>query len=355
MNGEGLSSYPVLMGVSPDPDSDMASFQHLESVDINEDSFDAADDSQESDDSFHQPYTITPAIVAHHPQQCRHNNCSHSTVTRQWRIDQYETCNNCGRRPFLKWFYLCTEDATDYAASTDRNGSLLSDSITEAILDGEYTDKQRDKLWQQKLEVLELCEMERTLSMSGSSYDPGQGTAQQYEFHKFETDQSRLSADVHSRPGRCQYRACYHCDRKLQERTWVSLNEVCNNPDIKPLSAWDLWETPVSDANVVKNLGLRAPRPPPPPPHFTQYSHRAFHRRRSRRTSHLAGYESSLNMSALSNLATIEEINEEIETLSTEIHKRGYVVSDVEGHAPFIESDDEELEISVHSHEDGEE
>ncbi|KAL4762181.1 uncharacterized protein BDW70DRAFT_134559 [Aspergillus foveolatus] len=321
MDGEEVGSYPVLIGVSPDTDldPDMASFQHVESVDTAEDCVEAMNESQEPGDSIHQPCAIAPVVAPYPRQQHRHDNCSHSTAMRQWRIDQHETCNTCGRRPFLRWFYLCTEDTTDYSASTDRNGSLLSEWITDAILEGEYTDEQRDKLWQQKLEVLELCEMERTLSMSGSCYDPSHGTEQQYEFHQFETHQSRLSADVHSRPGRCQYRACHHCDRKLQERTWVSLNAVCNDPDTTPPSVWDLWETPVSDAEVVKNLGLRPPRPPAPPPHFSQCSFRAFHRRRVRRISHLAGYESSLNMGAMSNLSTIEEITEEIDTLSTEI------------------------------------
>ncbi|KAL4812000.1 hypothetical protein BDW67DRAFT_170829 [Aspergillus spinulosporus] len=333
MDGEEVGSYPILIGVSPDTDPDMASFQHVESVDTAEDCVEATNESQELGDSNHQQYTIAPMVAPYPRQQQRHDNCSHSTATRQWRIDQHETCNTCGRRPFLRWFYLCTEDTTDYSASTDRNCSLLSEWITDAILEGEYTDEQRDKLWQQKLEVLELCEMERTLSMSGSYYDPNHGTEQQYEFHQFETHQSRLSADVHSRPGRCQYRACHHCDRKLQERTWVSLNAVCNDPDTTPPSVWDLWETPVSDVEIVKNLGLRPPRPPAPPPHFSQSSYRGSHRRRVRRISHLAGYESSLNMGAMSNLPTIEEITEEVDTLSTEVRTEVLRCSDAGGQA----------------------
>ncbi|KAL4976853.1 hypothetical protein BDW66DRAFT_150610 [Aspergillus desertorum] len=352
MNGEDPGSYPVLMGVSLDTDPDMASYQHVESVDTAEDPVEAPGESQEPDDSYHQPYTIAPVAAPYPRQQHRHDNCSHSTVTRQWRIDQYETCNTCGKRPLLRWFYLCTEDNTDYSASIDRNGSLLSEWITDAILEGEYTDEQRDKLWQQKLEVLELCEMERTLSMSGSCYDPSHETEQQYEFHQFETHQSRLSADVHSRPGRCQYRACHHCDRKLQERTWVSLNAVCNNPDATPPSAWDLWETPVSDLEVVRNLGLRPSRPPLPPPHISQYSYRAFHRRRVRRISHVAGYESSLNMGAMSNLSTIEEITEEVDTVSTEVRAEMHHGIDAEGQTAPMESSSEESERPFSGHGD---
>jgi hypothetical protein len=82
MDGEEVGSYPVLIGVSPDtdPDPDMASFQHVESVDTAEDCVEATNESQEPDDSNHQPYAIAPVVAPYPRQQHRHDNCSHSTL-----------------------------------------------------------------------------------------------------------------------------------------------------------------------------------------------------------------------------------------------------------------------------------
>ncbi|KAL2826594.1 hypothetical protein BDW59DRAFT_144923 [Aspergillus cavernicola] len=128
-------------------------------------------------------------------------------------------------------------------------------------------------------------------------------------------------SQIHPHPARCNYRACHHCDRKLQERTWLSLNEICNDPDIKPPSAWDLWETPVSDVNLVSNLGLRCPPAPVPPPHRS-YVYRGSQRHRIQRVTgnYLVGHGSSLSLRTLmSTLSTIEEISEETELRQTEV------------------------------------
>ncbi|KAL4931904.1 uncharacterized protein BDV17DRAFT_288476 [Aspergillus undulatus] len=242
-------------------------FEHLESVDATGDDFDTADEPVSAGDTSHL-YTVRPLIISPPRQPPLQNNCYHSTVTRQWRIDEHETCNSCGRKPFLRWFYLCTEDTSGYTASIDQSGSLLSEWITEAILDGEYTVEERDLLIEQKLKVLSVCEWER--NRAGAHFNANQGNQHQHGLNQ--PPGSNFNApQIPSRPSRCHYRACYHCDRKLQERTLLGLNAVCDDPNVRPPSAWDLWETPVSDARVVRNLGLRAPRPPQPPPHSSQY------------------------------------------------------------------------------------
>ncbi|KAL4916611.1 hypothetical protein BDW62DRAFT_104090 [Aspergillus aurantiobrunneus] len=359
MDSEELGSYPVLMGVVPDTSSSVT-FEHLESVDATEDTISESDEPLEDDETFYQPHTIRPlpipVPVQKHPRQI---NCYHSTVMRQWRLDVWETCNNCGRKPFLRWFYLCTEDTSGYSAPIDQSGSLLNEWITEAILDGEYSDAQREKLIEQKLHVLEMSETEKKFPKSGSQFSAVQVTGHQYGYHSQAQQQSGLSPEpvptfstpqVRARASRCQYRACYHCDRKLQERTWLSLNEVCNDPNVKPPSAWDLWETPVSNASIVRNLGLRPPHPPPPPPppppHFSQHAYRASHRRRIRRNPrHYLGYESSLSVALMSNLSTIEEASEE--TITTDVHIETTHGLGTEPQVPWIVSGNREPEVQV--------
>lgn len=66
----------------------------------------------------------------------------------------------------------------------------------------------------------------------------------------------------------CQFKCCPYCRPSLQERAWLPLDAIVN-ADI-PLTAVhgfgfhlsDFKQRPVSDVNVVKNLGLREPPPP---------------------------------------------------------------------------------------------
>ncbi|KAL4944405.1 hypothetical protein BDV06DRAFT_187553 [Aspergillus oleicola] len=352
MDSQELGSYPVLVGVSPDMTSSVR-FEHVESVDATEDDSSRTENLTGPDVSSNV-YAVRPSVVPLPRQPPRQDNCSHSTVTRQWRCDEHETCNTCGRKPFLKWFYLCTEDTSGYAASIDQSGSLLNEWITEAILEGEYTDNERDTLIEQKLKVLEMSERERNLSAARSK--AGRGNGYQYDRPSTGLNQHpfpRLGAfQLPPRAPRCNYRSCYHCDRKLQERTWVNLNAVCDDPNIRPPSSWDLWETPVSDARIVKTLGLRAPYPPQPPPHSALYGYRASYRRHIRRSSriYVTGYNSSLDVALLSNLTTIEEISE-IDALSTDLCVARNRDLDADEQALFREPDDKEPGVLV-SHED---
>ncbi|KKK18154.1 hypothetical protein AOCH_004207 [Aspergillus ochraceoroseus] len=263
-------------------------------------------------------YTGRPLVISRTRQPApRQNYCYHSTVTRQWRIDEYETCDSCGRIPFLKWFYLCTEDTSGYLDPIDPEGSLLSPWITDAILSGEYTNEQKEIIIQQKLKVLRLCEKQRSPSPSSLTAQPDENGVPSCHTPAF------LAADAPGAglpqsppaPARCSYKACQHCERRLQERTWVSLNEVCNEMDANPpSSAWDLWDRPVSDFRIVRNLGLRSPNPPPPPPHLAPHVPRN-HRLRSR---HHTRSCPSFDVNGLQGvLSTIDEGSEEIEIRSS--------------------------------------
>ncbi|KAL2851582.1 hypothetical protein BJY01DRAFT_244916 [Aspergillus pseudoustus] len=300
-----LEYLEVLEGVAPDNESLLHERNNDPSDEIHN-TASPVDSSPASGVLTFPLYTATPSAISY-PSQ---DNCYHSTVSRQWRIDEYETCESCGNRPHLRWFYLCTEDTSGYSDAADPNGSFLSPWITDAILAGEYTDAQREILFEQKLRVVEMCVRERR-----------QAQAEPPSEHQDKPGHSSRGLNpsvpqTNTRPARCSYRACHHCDRRLQERTWLSINAICDDPNIKPPSAWDLWETPVSDARIVSNLGLRGPPPPPPPPHISQYVYRGVHRGRVQHVSenYSADYDSSSDLSdLLSRLSTIEEISEEME------------------------------------------
>ncbi|KAL2864442.1 uncharacterized protein BJX67DRAFT_361156 [Aspergillus lucknowensis] len=313
MNYEDLSlkGYEVLEGVAPDNPSSLAlPDQDAESTEEAHNTPSPFDAFPEAEIPYYQPYTLRPLAVPRplfRPTLTRRSNCHHSIVSRQWTIDQYETCGSCGRRPFMRWFYVCAEESYGDSIS---GGSLLSPWITEAILAGEYTDTQRNMLLEQKLRVLEMCERARKQEEYDISF-----RLENMNEHGFHNPHPGVP-QPRSQPSRCRYRACYHCDRKLQDRTWLSLNAVCNDPNIKPPTAWDLWDTPVSDVKFVSNLGLRnPPPPPPPPPHRSQYAYLAFQlRRRSQYVydSRRAGYGSySSFQNPMTMLSTIEEVSDE--------------------------------------------
>ncbi|KAI9375610.1 hypothetical protein BJX61DRAFT_102285 [Aspergillus egyptiacus] len=310
MNEQGFSmdSFPVLEGVPPREETSIPTYEGIESPDTTDDTSSEDGPSTEHVEDASQQYgTVRPVVTPYsHPRRrLRNYECYHSTVSRQWRIDQYETCDSCGRRPFFGWFYICTEDTDGYSDPIDPDASLLSPWITEAILAGEYTEEQKEILIQQKLGVLRICERERQLAQSQARADAASfGLNSQTQPHRV----------------RCTYRACYHCDRKLQERTWLSLNEICNDPNVKPPNAWDLSEIPIADARHVINLGTRSSPPPPPvpPPHLflphLSHSELVSLRRSMRRVSGtlIFTHESSVSLhSVMSSLSTIEEEDEE--------------------------------------------
>ncbi|KAL2808237.1 hypothetical protein BJX63DRAFT_409797 [Aspergillus granulosus] len=299
-----LESFEVLEGVAPAGQS--LHDQNAESADETHNTSSPVNSSPGSEGIDFLLYTASSLAVSS-PNQ---DYCYHSTVSRQWRIDEYETCDSCGNRPHFRWFYLCTEDTSGYSDSVGPDGSFLSPWITDAILAGEYSDAQRGILLKQKLGVIEMCERERRQAQARPSFGHEDRTVHSSRCL------NRSIPPIHPRPARCRYRVCHHCDRRLQERAWLSINAVCNDPNIEPPSTWDLWATPVSDATIVSNLGLR--RSAPPQSQFSQYVYRGVQCRRGQDVSenYSVDYDPSSDFSGLMRrLSTIEEISEEMEVI----------------------------------------
>ncbi|KAE8134373.1 hypothetical protein BDV38DRAFT_255295 [Aspergillus pseudotamarii] len=241
---------------------------------------------------YQKYYTEHPPMASPTTQSAvRQHRCHHSVMERQFCIDRTETCNSCGRRPFLGWLYLCVEDISGFSDPLDPiNGPFLSPWILKAMEDGHYTTEQKEIVIHQKLNVVRMAERERgpvppPLSMlyaersalNGHNQDdpwvelvedvsPRDESAPKTSESAVRLDRPELASQVPqpSHPSRpCTFKACRYCERRhgnLEERTWISLNEICNDPSIPPPDSWELLERPVSDANILRNLELPSRR-----------------------------------------------------------------------------------------------
>ncbi|RAQ52793.1 hypothetical protein AFGD_004838 [Aspergillus flavus] len=233
-------------------------------------------------------YTGHPLMAPPTTQSAvRQRRCHHSVVERQFCVDRMETCKSCGRRPFLGWLYLCVEDTSGFSDPLDPiNGPFLSPWILKAMEDGHYTTEQKEIVIHQKLNVVRTAERERgpvppPLSMLYAERSAQNGhnlddpwvelveDVSQRDESAPRTSESTVRLDhpeqtsqllQRSHPSLpCTFQACRHCEHRhgnLEERTWISLNEICNDPSIPPPDSWELLERPVSDANILRNLEL---------------------------------------------------------------------------------------------------
>ncbi|PYH96963.1 hypothetical protein BO71DRAFT_396626 [Aspergillus ellipticus CBS 707.79] len=219
--------------------------------------------------------------------------CKHDVVAREYALDENETCESCGRVPALGWFYRCNVDTSGFSHQMDPNQALaLSPSIVNAIKAGHYNAVQKNIVEWQKQRVLQMCaadndlpvpRFETTQVIDGIEDDDDENP--HVEIVEDVAQESRTLSPPPARPRGlrpiCSYRACHHCAPRYQDKSWMSINEVCNDDTISAPTAWDLREQPVTDAKVVCQLGLRpspayppeVTRPlPPQPPSLTRPS-----------------------------------------------------------------------------------
>lgn len=262
------------------------------------------------------PSTVDPQLPSHNQGHCsglnpmaplasqtttRQHNCHHSVVERQFCVDRMETCESCGRRPYLGWVYLCIEDTAGFSDPLDPiSGPFLSPWILKAMEDGHYTTEQKEIVIHQKLNVVKMVEREKApapplLSMLYAQRSAPVGHNQDDTWVELIEDVSQRgegsgdftalsehtgqSSRIFQRslpPLPCAFRACRYCERRygnLEERTWISLNEICNDRSISPPDPWDLLGRPVSDAHILRDIGLRSQSTSTSPPHICSSGH----------------------------------------------------------------------------------
>lgn len=193
--------------------------------------------------------------------------CTHSVVERLHCMDPLERCESCGRIPFLGWFFVCVEDSSGFSDPLDPiGGPFLSPWVLKAIETGQYTVEEREVLIQQKLHVLKVADLEGAPSSPSLSmldeYEAGEHANHQTGQVSPSASSEDSSATLSPRPLPplpCTLRACRHCERRcanLEERSWLSINEVCDD-SVRPPAPVELAGRPISDVNLVRNLGWR--------------------------------------------------------------------------------------------------
>ncbi|KAL1885200.1 hypothetical protein Plec18167_001857 [Paecilomyces lecythidis] len=223
----------------------------------------------------------------------QHSACTHCTMTRKFDDNSNDTCDICHRKSGFGWLYVCTEDHggfipadQDYSSTLcrescgpDTTGEIsLSPWINKAIQDGFYTTDQIEILKLQRAGVEEAVLIARSPTpassvthISESSYtedtdeEPWAETVEDINKPdgEPETEESVPSTSdpeiVHVRPRAhpvCRLMCCHTCRPASRDRSWASLNTVCNEMPVKLPPPWDISNRRVSDTNVVRKLGL---------------------------------------------------------------------------------------------------
>ncbi|PYI04368.1 hypothetical protein BO78DRAFT_462698 [Aspergillus sclerotiicarbonarius CBS 121057] len=198
------------------------------------------------------------------------HNCKHDVLAREYAIDECETCDSCGNVPTLGWFYRCGVDISGYSHQMDPGQDpVLSPWIADAIKAGCYDSAQKQILEQQKLRVLQLATEHRdsqlvVFPVTEVIYgiDPDDDDNPHVEIIEDVSQQDenppavQRSSNPSVVPPPCSFRACHDCAPRLQERVWLSINEVCRDSTVRAPTQWDLRDHSISDARVVRNLGL---------------------------------------------------------------------------------------------------
>ncbi|RDH34032.1 hypothetical protein BDQ94DRAFT_178052 [Aspergillus welwitschiae] len=206
------------------------------------------------------------------PRTCGDPYCKHDVVVREYALDKHETCESCGLVPAFGWFYRCGVDITGFSYRMGPGQApVLSPWISDAIKAGHYTGIQKNILMWQKTRVLQTVAAEHTehlvaFPVTEVIYGIGDDDDDENPHVDFVEDVSHAGSDqfAEDRPliqssvyPPCSHRACHNCAPYLQERAWLSIDEVCRDTTVKAPSQWDLRDRSISDANIVRNLGLR--------------------------------------------------------------------------------------------------
>ncbi|GKZ19473.1 hypothetical protein AbraIFM66951_011084 [Aspergillus brasiliensis] len=205
-------------------------------------------------------------------ENCADPYCKHDVIVHEQVVDKYETCESCGFVPAFGYLYRCGVDITGFSHRMEPGQApVLSPWVSDAFDAGHYTNLQKNILEWQKLRVVQTVAEEHTehliaFPVTGVIYGIGDDDDDENPHVDFVEDVSHTDSDqfAEDRPliqssvyPPCSFRACHNCAPHLQERAWLSINEICRDTTVRAPSQWDLRDRSISDANIVRNLGLR--------------------------------------------------------------------------------------------------
>lgn len=212
-------------------------------------------------------------------------------------------CHLCHSRPNIGWVYVCTQDAererelsltldaplahkvhdTDQRGNNDLVEHGVSDWILKAIKDGHYTAEQIEIITKQKEHVKEtiaachqssLVEDTQTTATTSSGRtdtlpaieeNPAASTSPTIRITDGErTDQSKELASPSQEQllPQCRWLSCHTCRPTYRDRSWQSLNGILSG-SAKVHAGGTFCSRKVTDANIVRTLGLRRSRSKP--------------------------------------------------------------------------------------------
>lgn len=239
--------------------------------------------------------------------------CTHINVTRLFDPHGCHKCQMCGHPSQFGWLYRCTQDYNSFLPKSEFssaepesvNGRLseqvvtsqLSPSILKGIQDGQYTAQQIRLLQAQKLQVKELIAIQEERLESSSESSQTSSSLSSLDFAIENSDstatktpkssQHRITSiasqavreasvdhlgaqrSMPSKPKKtyakplaptCHFKCCQSCRPAYRDRAFRSLDTILSEP-IKRPPQWELDNRRISDASLVKAMGIYVPRP----------------------------------------------------------------------------------------------
>jgi hypothetical protein len=240
--------------------------------------------------------------------------CTHLNVTRLFDPFNSNKCHMCGHTSSFGWLYRCTQDYNSFLPESDfaltepqklncrlseqAISSHLSQSVLQGIENGHYSAQQVSLLKAQKLLVRKVIAMqeEGLETLSDSSHTTGSLSSSDsaLESSILLTDETPNAAqhrstesinlpatepvgnheaaylllpvmckdDIYVEPlfPDCHFACCHSCRPAYRDRAFQSLNAILAEP-VNPPPQWELENRRISDARILKRIGMPLHRP----------------------------------------------------------------------------------------------
>ncbi|KAF2199220.1 hypothetical protein GQ43DRAFT_450428 [Delitschia confertaspora ATCC 74209] len=203
------------------------------------------------------------------------------------RVYGQEQCHVCWKYPSLGWLYVCKQDfsrtfldhrffgPTDGAELATQKSQVrrelesigISESVIKLAEQEFYTPEQLDTIKAQKKKLNAIIAEKLAVWNSPRKLSDPEPPATDTEAGPSNIDGSTISLIkkepelTNLPPAPCTFQACHTCRPYFKDRIFISFDAVLANEFI-PLTKEEALYLPTSDANVLKNIGLRFPLAP---------------------------------------------------------------------------------------------
>ena len=235
--------------------------------------------------------TVMDSVLSQHQLSIRRPGCTHMTMVRLY--GPYK-CFSCQQYPSQGWVYRCIQDhgpnssesphgrregTTTTLKPTQGNSENKADTWSGLTLQSTvredklhvYTPSQVRILKKQKQDVADVIASARnsdsnTIHQLDAFFRSSPNFKRRLQFQgpiMAPTPRGKTIASARSISQyitlKCSWSCCHSCRPLLLERAWISLDAAVHQ-EHRPDTALEIDWPPVSDRNIVRNLGLRKPR-----------------------------------------------------------------------------------------------